>query len=273
MNNATSLLAAAALAAALSVPALAGTPPSPATVSELAPGGTLRVAVAVGPSSSAFRAVRDPATGMLRGVAVDLAMSLSERLGVPLQLVPFESTAAIGNTAAAGAWDVTFLPADVERAKRLDFSTPYYLYESTYLVRPGSAIHSSVAIDRPGVRVGAIANTTTMHNATRLLKKASVVPFRTGAELADALRAGKVDAAAGTREALAAVAAKLPGARVLEGYFHASGVAAAVPKDRQAGLEYLSEFIEEEKASGALLQSIEAAGVRSGVIAPRVSGR
>jgi polar amino acid transport system substrate-binding protein len=266
------LLCAAALSAAMSVPAafpaLADARPPEAAVRELSPGGTLRVAVAVGTTATASRVVRDPVTGAPKGVAVDLAVALAERLGVPLQLVPFSTTGAITDTAAAGAWDVAFLPADVERAKRLDFSTPYYLYESAYLVRAGSAARSLDALDRAGVRIGVVANSSTMHNASRVLRKASLVPFRTAQEALEALRTGRVDAMGMGREALDAVAQKLPGSRILESEARASGVSAAVPKDRSAGLAYLTAFIEEAKAKGTLAQSLEAAGIKSGVIAP-----
>src|SRR5471030_1268124 len=106
--------------------AAAATPPTDEIRNELAPHGTLRVAIAVGTARTAFRATRDKVTGEPRGVTVDLANTLAQRLGVKLQLVPFDSSAALTNAAAAGAWDVAFVPADVERAKILDFTPPYY---------------------------------------------------------------------------------------------------------------------------------------------------
>ena len=172
---------------------------------------------------------------------------------------------------AAGAWDVAFVPADVERAKVLDFTPPYYLYETAFLVRSGSRLRTVVQLDRPGVRIAALASSTTLHNVAGELKRATVVPAGTGAELVDALRSGKADAVAMGRDSLQAFAARVPGSRILEGDFRAAGVAAAVPKNHPAALAYLRDFIEEEKASGAVQKALDSAGVSSGTIAPPVA--
>jgi polar amino acid transport system substrate-binding protein len=253
--------------------AAAATPATDEIRSELAPQGTLRVAIAVSTAPSAFRAVRDPITGQPRGVTVELANALAKNLGVALQLVPFDSPAALTNAANAGAWDVAFVPANVERAKVLDFTPPYYLYEAAFLVRGGSRMRTVAQVDSPGARIGALATSTTLHNAWRDLKKASVVPFGSEAELAEALRAGKVEAVAMGRDSLKGIAAKVPGSRVLEGEFHAAGVAAAVPKNHPAALAYLRDFIEEKKASGEVQKALDAAGVGAGTIAPPVARR
>ena len=258
----------AVLLTAVALHAAAGNPPTDETRSQLVSQGTLRVAIAVGNSPSAFRATRDRVTGEVRGVTVVLANALAQRLGVALQLVPFESSVALTNAAAAGAWDVAFVPADVERAKVLDFTPPYYLYESAFLVRPGSRMRTVAQLDRPGVRIATLAGSTTLRNAARDLKKATLVPFGTETELLDAMRSGKADAMAMGRESLQGFAAKVPGSRIIEGESLAAGVAAAVPKNHPAALAYLREFIEEEKASGAVQKALDSAGVTSGTIAP-----
>jgi polar amino acid transport system substrate-binding protein len=263
----TVMLAAAALNAA------AANLPTDETRNELAPQGKLRVAIAVGNAPSAFRAVRDKTTGEPRGVTVSLANDLAQKLGVTLQLVPFESSAALTNAVDAGAWDVAFVPANVERAKVLDFTPPYYLYEAAFLVRQGSRLRTVEQVDKPGVRIAALATSSTLHNAWRDLKRASVVPAGSEADLVEALRSGKVDAVAMGRDSLKGIAAKVPGSRVLGGEFHAAGVAAAVPKNHPAALAYLRDFIEEEKASGVVQKALDAAGVTSGTLAPPVASQ
>jgi polar amino acid transport system substrate-binding protein len=252
---------------------LAAAAPSDDARRELAPQGTLRVAIAVSTAPSAFRAVRDPVTGQPRGVTVDLANTLAKSLGVPLQLVPFDSPAALTNAANAGAWDVAFVPANVERAKVLDFTPPYYLYEAAFLVRSGSRLRTVAQVDSPGVRIGALATSTTLHNAWRELKKASVLPFGSEALLVEALRSGKVESVAMGRDSLKGIAAKVSGSRVLVGEFHAAGVAGAVPKNHPAALAYLREFIEEQKSSGEVQKALDAAGVSAGTIAPPVAAQ
>jgi polar amino acid transport system substrate-binding protein len=263
----------AAVLASAACHAATGSAPTDQMRSELVPQGTLRVAIAVGASPTAFRAVRDRSTGQPQGVTVALANALAQRLGVALQLVPFESSAALTNAAAAGAWDVAFVPADVERAKVLDFTPPYYLYETAFLARPGSRLRTVAQVDRPGVRIAALASSTTLHAVARELKQATVVPVGAESELLEALRSGKSDVVAMGRESLRGFAARLPGSRILEGEFHAAGVAAAVPKNHPAALAYLRDFIEEEKASGAVQKALDTAGVTSGTLAPPVAAQ
>ena len=75
---------------------------------------------------------------------------------------------------ANGACDVAFMPQDAERAKKVDFGPAYYVIGSTYLVPAGSTIQSIEEVNRPGVRIVAISNTTTGRSARRTAPNASV---------------------------------------------------------------------------------------------------
>jgi polar amino acid transport system substrate-binding protein len=235
---------------------------------ELAPSGTLRVAIALSPAASPFFATADSATVKPRGVTVSLGTELAEKLGLPLQLVQFSNSGEITERADAGDWDVTFMPADAERAKRVDFTPPYVLVESTYLVGPGSQVQRMEQIDRAGLRIIAIANTATARSAARALNHASLVYAPTVDEAFDALRSRRVEAMALSRDALAVLAEKLPGSRMLAGRFHAAGVAGAVPKGRPKALALVSAFIEAAKASGSVQRALDAAGLKYAVVAP-----
>ena len=57
------------------------------------------------------------------------------------------------------------MPQDAERAKKVDFGPAYYFISSTYLVPAGSKIQSIDEVNRPGVRIVAISNTTTARSA------------------------------------------------------------------------------------------------------------
>src|SRR5262245_22278933 len=80
---------------------------------ELAPAGKLRVGIAVAPTPGAGNVARD-ADGRYRGVAVDLGGELAAKLGVPAEYVPYPNSGALTDAAAAGEWDVAFLPVDAE---------------------------------------------------------------------------------------------------------------------------------------------------------------
>jgi ABC-type amino acid transport substrate-binding protein len=83
--------AAAVLAGCAAVP---GDARSAAVRQELAPTGKMRVAISVGPTANTFRATLDPVTKRPRGVAVDLAAALGEKLGAQMEL--FEAAKATG---------------------------------------------------------------------------------------------------------------------------------------------------------------------------------
>jgi polar amino acid transport system substrate-binding protein len=237
-------------------------------VHELAPTGTLRVAIGVGAANSAFWASRDPATSRPRGVTVDLANALSQALGIPLELVIYTNSGDVTDAGPKGEWDVSFLPADDERARIVDFGPAYVLSESTYLVPAGSAIQRFEEVDRHGVRVAGIANTATGRSAGRVLKNATLLPFRTQEELLASLRTGDAGAIALSREALTSVLPQLPGARILDGSFHQAEMAVAVPKGHRAALAYVTRFVEDAKAAGVVRRALDRAGLPEAIVAP-----
>jgi polar amino acid transport system substrate-binding protein len=118
------------------------------------------------------------------------------------------------------------------------------------------------------VRPGGIANTTTARSAVRFLKKATLIEARSVDELAGMMMAGKLDAIALSRESLSSLAATMPGARILDGTFHASGVGAAVAKNRPGVLKFVSGFIEEAKASGLVRRALDDMGLKNATVAP-----
>jgi len=246
---------------------------SAAARQQLAPTGKVRVAISVGPTANTFRATLDPATNRPRGVAVDLAHALGRQLGAPVELVTYSNYPDLLNAAVRGDWDVTFLPFDEGRTKVMDYGPAYYFFDFTYLVPEGSPIRAHSDIDRPNVRIAVAEGSVTARNRERALKNATLVRFKTLAEIREQVRAGKVDAAAAGRETLAGLATQLPGARVLEGAFHREGVAVAVPKNRPAALAYVTEFIETAKASGVVRRALDDAGFKDAVVAPAVSRR
>ena len=242
--------------------------PSDLVRKELLPTGKLRVGIGVGASPSAFWATRDPATGQPRGVTVDLAIALAHKLGAPLELVVYPNSGEVTAAGPKGEWDAAFMPEDAERRTMVDFGPAYYLSTSTWLVRAGSAIRTLAEVDRPDVSAAGIANTTTARTATATLKHTKLLSFRTVDELVEKMKAGELDAIALGRESLQGLQPLLPGSRILDGHFHAAGTAIAVPKSRPAALAYVTEFIEQAKASGIVRRAFDRAGMQGAAVAP-----
>jgi polar amino acid transport system substrate-binding protein len=242
---------------------------SPSLQSDLAPTGKLRVGINYG---NPVLATRDPGSGELRGVAVDLARELGARAGLPVELVAFESAGKMFDAVKAGAWDVAFLAIDPGRADQISFTAPYIEIEGTYLVPSGSPLRAIADVDREGVRVGVSANSAYDLFLTRSIHHAQLVRAPSPNAAFELIIAGKVDVVAGVRQPLAANAGKLPGAHVLEGRFMAIQQALGIPRGREEGANYLREFIEDVKASGVVARAIEKAGVR-GVSVPQRPSR
>ena len=237
-----------------------------AVLKQLAPAGGLRVAIAVSPSPSAQFAIRDGDN--FRGVAVTLGRALAEKLGVPAQILPHQASGEIQNSAADDKWDVAFLPVDEERKKFVDFGNAYHLLQSTFLVTPGSPMRSVKDANASGIAIGGVANTATFRAATKATPAATHVEFAKVDLAVAAMQEGRIQAIALSRESLSGLVGKLPGSRILDDAFLNSSTAVCVPKGRPAGLAYVSEFIEEAKASGLVRRALDEMGLTSSQVAP-----
>ena len=235
---------------------------------DIAPTGSLRVAVAVGPAASTFWATRDPASGQPRGVTVELAKAAAAKLRVPLKLVEYQNSGEIAGAAAKDAWDISFMPADAEREKFVDQGPPYVVYESTYLVRAGSDIKAIADVDRPGIRVGVIEGTATSRTVARSLKRASLSTFPKPEAAAELLGKGQLDALAMGTDALVDLAKGLPGTRVLDEPVQSTGVVVTVPKNRAAARDWAARFVEDAKADGTVRRAFDSAGFVTVAVAP-----
>lgn len=238
---------------------------TPSLHAQLAPTGKLRVGINYG---NPVLATRDPGSGELHGVAVDLARELGKRIDLPVELVAFASAGQMVSGLKAGSWDVAFLAIDAGRADEITFTAPYIEVEGTYLVPAGSPIRAIADVDRAGVRLGVSANSAYDLFLSRSLQHAELVRAPSPNAAFELLVSGQVDVVAGVRQSLIANADKLPGSRVFPDRFMAIQQALGLPKGHDAGAKYLRDFIEDVKASGLVARAIEKAGVRGVSVAP-----
>ena len=234
---------------------------------EFAPTGQLRVGIVSAPKANVFFVVED-ADRRPRGVTADLGDELARTLGVTSEFFIGHSSGEVTDALASGLIDVAFLPVDDERRKRVAFGPAYAVFESTCLVLGSSGFRTISDLDRPGVRVAGETNTTTIRAAAGVLKSATIVAAPSVREAIDMLRNGSIDAFALGREALAAYQAELPGSRILDGHFHQTGIAIAVPKNRPAALALASAFLKDAKTSGLIRRVFDKAGLQSTAVAP-----
>jgi polar amino acid transport system substrate-binding protein len=239
--------------------------PGPAAESELAPTGTLRIAVFTG---NPVIGIRDKVANEVRGTTALLGTELARRAGVLSTLIEYTSVAKMVEDAKANAWDVAVVAFDPARRNVLDFAPPHMVVDLTYLVAPGSQIQSVSDADKAGVRIGAARGAATALLLERTLKNATLVPAENEPAVFESLRAGKVDAIAQNRFLLLGLADRLPGSRVVADRFAAAEMTIVLPKGRAAALDYVGAFVADAKSSGSVARAIESSGLRGVSVAP-----
>jgi polar amino acid transport system substrate-binding protein len=231
------------------------TTPIPERPQALAPSGKFRVGVY---PNSPFSMVRDPVSGEMKGIAVELGKALAMRLSVPYEQVEFRRPAEIYEALKAGQIDMTIVNATPERADQFAWSPPLMLIELGFLAAAGFPVTTMAEIDRPGVRVGVTQGGTMNSALARELKNATVVPAATLKNGIEMLAQHKIDAYATNKANLFEMSDALPGSRVLGGRWGLEHLAMAIPKGRDAGLAYMRTFVEDAKSEGL----VERAAVR-----------
>ena len=232
--------------------------PDPDARAELTPTGKLRVGINFG---NGLLARKDPVTAAPRGIAVDLARELGVRVGVPVEVVGYESAGTMAD-GATEAWDVAFLGADPARANQIAFTAAYLEIESTYLVPARSPLSTMADVDRAGVRIAVSGKSAYDLFLTRALQHAMLVRAPNVNASVELFMSHKLDALAGLKPLLVEVAEQLPGSRVLDGSFTTVQQAIGTPKDRSSAAKYLHAFVEDVKAGGLVAKAIENNRVR-----------
>jgi len=217
---------------------------------ELAPTGKLRVGVVFAPSKSLFFNVKDGERAA--GITADIAAALAQKLGVPVEQLLFPNSGLATDALEAGTVDVSFMPVDEDRKKRIAFGPDYVIAESTYMVTAASGAKTADDVDKAGMRVIGIAGTATIRLVTRTLKNTTITPVTSVDDAIAAMRDGKADAFALSRDSLPTYIKQVTGSRMTEGAFHYLSIAIAVAKNKPAALAAVTEFMNEAKKNGEL---------------------
>ena len=239
-------------------------PIPPAAKAELTPTGKLRAGINF---QNQFLTTLGP-NGAQGGVAVEFAHELARRLAVPLEIIPYKSAGALADSVSTGAWEISVLGDEPERAKVIDFAPPLTELEATYLVPAGSPIRSVSEVDRAGVRIVSPAKSAFDLYLARTIKNAQLVQIAGSKAAQDHFVKEKLDALAGLKQGLVEFAPTLPGSRILDGNFTVVRHTVGSPKGLNAAAAYLRELVEDVKASGLVAQWIKKSGVKGLSVAP-----
>jgi polar amino acid transport system substrate-binding protein len=231
-------------------------------VKELAPTGTLRVAINLG---NVVLVQKDAATGQLNGASPDLARELGGRLGVGVALAPFDAAGKAFEALKAGLIDIVFLAIEPVRAAEIAFTAPYVIIEGVYVVPQDSPLKTVADVDRAGVRIGVNKNSAYDLYLTRTLKHATLMRGESGVDL---FLHDKLEAAGGIKQPLAAFVKANPDVRMIDGRFMEIRQAMGTPLGRPAGARYLRAFVEEMKASGFVADALKRSNQPDAAVAP-----
>jgi polar amino acid transport system substrate-binding protein len=224
----------------------------------LAPTGHLRAGLYPGTPTS----ILPDGTENPRGVGYTIGKEMARRLDVDYEPVVFAKNAEVLEAVRSGAVDVAFTNASAARAKEMDFGPVYLEIELGYLVPDGSPLSDVGDVDASGRKIGVTAGSTSDATLGRELKNATLVRAPT-------LKDREIDAFATNKATLFEIAELVPGSRVLDGRWGEERHAIAIPKGRDAGLDFLRRFTAEIQASGL----VNAAATRAGLKGAMVPGR
>jgi polar amino acid transport system substrate-binding protein len=230
----------------------------------LAPSGRLRVGVFAG---SPLSMAKDVSTGEIHGICVDLGKELARRLGVAFEPVHFQRIAEVIEAMKSDDVDFTISNATPARAVDVAFSQTLISVELGYLIPAISSIMTIADLDKAGVRVGVVKGSTSQRTLPNVLPNAILVPAQNSKRAIEMFQSRELDVFATNKPTLFEMSDQMPGARVLEGRWGVEHIAIAIPRGREAAMEYLHGFVEEVQTSGLLAQAVARAGLRGVVTA------
>jgi polar amino acid transport system substrate-binding protein len=245
--------------------ACAGMPaqPAPEVRRDLAPTGRLRVGVL---PQRPWSMVVDPATGETKGVGYELGKELARRLSVPLEVVVLSNSGEFVEALKTGKADVVLSNATPARAKDVDFTPSMLDIEQGFLIRAEFPASGWAEIDRPGVRVGVGAGSTSESILSRELKQASLVRVPTVRSAAEMLATRALDVYASNKATLPEMLGESPGARMLDTAYGVEHMALGIPKGRDRAMAYLRQFADEARSARLVERAAERAGLRGGAV-------
>lgn len=237
-----------------------------ADAAALAPGGTLRAVYLAG---NPAQAVRDAASGEIRGASADLARELGKRLNVPVTITPSANPQTVIDAVAKGEADIGFVAYAPSRTGTVEFSQTYMLVRQSFLVPEGSVLKSVGDIDKQGLRIsGSKGDSITLFLA-RTLKAATLVESEgTLPDVKAKFEAKAIDAFGANRQRLTNLMKDMPGYRILPDNIFDVPQTIVVGKGNAKGLATVNALIDDVRTSGFLKAALERSAIIGIDVAP-----
>jgi polar amino acid transport system substrate-binding protein len=238
---------------------------APEIVRAFAPTGALRASINTG---NPILATPDDGASA-KGVSVDLAGAWADTLGVPLDLVVFDTAAKSVDAVAQGQADIGFFAIDPKRGESISFTAPYVLIEGCYAVRQDSPLTDNSQVDRAGVKVVVGQGSAYDLFLSREIRNATIERAPSSPAVVDWFVEQGADVAAGVKQQLEADARRLGGIRLLPGRFMQIRQAMGCHRSRgEPAAAALAAFVETMKATGFVSAALRRHGITGAAVAP-----
>ena len=221
-------------------------------------------------ASNPAQAMKDPATGEVRGVVPDLVRELERTRGVKVSLIGRPNPQGVIDAVRNGEAEIGFVAYNPQRAGPVEFTKPYLLVNQTFMVMNDSQIKSIADIDRQGRKLGATRADSIALYLRRTLKVGTLIELDDTSQetIQRLLRDGAIDAYGSNRQRLTDWTKDAKGVRLLSDDLYGVEQAIIVPGGRRDALDAANQFIDEVRRSGFLKTSIERSGVVGITVAP-----
>ena len=201
--------------------------------------------------------MRDPATGKLHGLDMDVLETLNSSLGVKLEYVKMTFGSMLADL-AADKFDIAMsgMGRTLDRARVATFSKPYMRYGKLLLIRSADQgrFKTLADLDRPGLKIAYNRGGLNDRFAHNMFTQATPVGFESN-ELATAdLLAGKVDAQVSDSTAAIYMGRQNPRLAAMspDKVFHPIYVAILLRRNDQTLLNYINIWLDQIEMEGTL---------------------
>jgi cyclohexadienyl dehydratase len=227
---------------------------APDRLDKIVTSGVLRVGTTM---DTPVFSMRDPATGNLHGLDMDVLETLSSSLGVRLEYVKMNFGSMLGDL-AADKFDIAMsgMGRTLDRARVATFSKPYMRYGKLLLIRSvdQGRFRTLADLDHPGLKIAYNRGGLNDRFAHNMFTRATPTGFDTN-ELATAdLLAGKVDAQVADSTAAIYMGRQNPRLTAMspDKVFHPIYVAILLRRDDQTLLNYINIWLDQIELDGTL---------------------
>lgn len=226
--------------------------------SQLAVAGKLRVAL----NMSNFLLVNaTDDTGQAAGVSPSIARLIASELGVEAELIPYAGPGQVADAADKNEWDIANIAAEAERARLIEFSSPYCEIQASYLLPPGSSLSSLDDVDQPGRRIVVKARSAYDLWLSENLKHAELIRTDSHDAAFAAFLNEPVDALAGLRPKLIEHHAEMPGFTILKESFTSVKQAIGCQPGKPEAAAFIESMVQRMRNDGTVARLIHQYGV------------